>query len=311
MTPVFIGGAGRSGTTMLGAMIAPAVGGIAPPESHFVHELPLDRLDANEAARAVAGHWRFRIWEFEPEAPPSHLETGPEYARWLVQAYAAAQGVASPAWWVDHTPENALHWRTLFARFPDAKAIHLVRDGRGVMASIRPLPWGPTTLIGCATYWRERVEIGLRAEAEWGDRILRVRYEDVLTEASATLDRIADFLGVERRAEAQVSGQFATPSYTAKQHALVGRPPDPTRAHAWRAKVSAEDAEHFEALCGDLLSELGYARDFDAPRAPGAVQTAVSAVREEVAQKLILPLRRAKQRGPMVVGAWKARLKRS
>ena len=308
MRPVFIGGAGRSGTTMFGAMIAPAVGGVAPPESHFVHELPLERMDAQAAARAIAGHWRFRIWEFEPGAPPIHVSDGPAYARWLVEAYAASQAIPRPAWWVDHTPENVLHWRTLFARFPDAKAIHLVRDGRGVMASIRPRPWGPTTVIGCARYWRERVEVGLAAEAEWGERILRVRYEDILTRTSETLDRVALFLGAERREEAAITGQFRKPSYTEGQHALVGRPPDPSRANAWRAQVSARDAEAFEALCGDLLHALDYTTDYAEPRPPGAAARVASAAQEAIAQGVVLPLKRAKQRGPFVARALRSKL---
>ncbi len=39
---------------------------------------------------------------------------------------------------------------------------------------------------------------------------------------------------------------------------MTTQPPDPTRLARWREEMSAEDVAEFEAVAGELLSELGY-----------------------------------------------------
>jgi len=299
---VFIGGAGRSGTTMLGALLADALGGVATPESHFKHELPVDRWSATEAARGIAGHWRFRIWELDAPAPPDHVRSGTEYLSWLVANYAADHGVPEPRWWVDHTPENVLVWGRLFAMFPEAKGIHLVRDGRGVAASVRRLTWGPTTILGSARYWRARVDAGIAAEEAHPDRVLRVRYEELLEDPTSELDRIGAFLGATARADA-AGGRFETPAYTQDQHRLVGRPPDPSRAQSWARALTPRQIELFEAEAGTLLAALGYPRRFESPRGVRPLERWGAAGAEAVQQHLLLPVRRLGTRGRYVAQA--------
>jgi len=298
---------------MLGALMAEATGGVATPESHFKHELPLDRWSARRALRRIEGHWRFRIWELGPGSPPDDLGNGDEVLGWLVRRYAESQGRPRPTLWVDHTPENVLHWSPLFRRFPEAKGIHLVRDGRGVAASLQGLTWGPRTTLARARYWRDRVRAGLAAEAIHPDRLCRVRYEDLLADPATTVARLARFLEAEDPAPtgpsgAPTGGTFATPRYTRNQHRLVGQPPDPSRAQAWTRALPPREVELIEAVAGDLLDELGYPRRHPTPRPPSAGEVAGSRMVEALQQALVLPLRRIPTRGRYVLDAARRRL---
>src|SRR5690606_9333198 len=99
---------------------------------------------------------------------------------------------------VDHTPNNLRFAATLHLWFPEAKFIHLVRDGRAVAASVIPLDWGPNTVIRAASWWAERVAHGLAAESFFGpEKILRIYYEELVTYPRKTMEKVSDFLGIE------------------------------------------------------------------------------------------------------------------
>ena len=46
--------------------------------------------------------------------------------------------------------------------------------------------------------------------------------------------------------------------YHARQHRLVGQPPDRSRVDAWRESLTSRQIEIFEAEAGDFLTLLGY-----------------------------------------------------
>ena len=54
------------------------------------------------------------------------------------------------------------------------------------------------------------------------------------------------------------AASYQVPAYTARQHRLVGAPPDPSRVDAWRDQLRPEQVRAFERLTGELLDCLGY-----------------------------------------------------
>jgi hypothetical protein len=267
--PVFIGGCDRSGTTLLGSMLGAHSDCLCVPESQFkVGALSAGDVDgrAMDAARvlgAISKDRRFRLWEVGiPPASVFEGELGGSYAaliEWIVSRYGARVGRPAPRVWVDHTPSNVRHAVTLLDIFPDARMIHLVRDGRAVAASLLPLPWGPNRIDRAARHWVEMVGHGLAAEARWGgSRVARVRYEDVVQEPEATLRRLCAFLQIEYQPRMLRADGFRVPAYTREQHRRVGMPPDPGRVDAWRKALSPRQVEIFESVVGDFLWCFGY-----------------------------------------------------
>jgi hypothetical protein len=160
---------------------------------------------------------------------------------------------------VDHTPTNFRRALTLLSMFPDARFIHLVRDGRGVAASLLPLDWGPNTTLYAAEYWMARCAAGLAAESHLGaDRVLRLHYEDLVRNPEAALRRLAGFAGLEYE-PAMAEGAGLQPGrYHQRQHRLVGQPPEQSRIDGWRQRLTARQIEIFEAEAGEFLVTLGY-----------------------------------------------------
>jgi len=269
LQPVFIVGCARSGSTMLGAMVGAHPRVVCIPEAQFIVDLmprgddPNSEIDPVDVIDCIVKHWRFRVWEFDlGQRRPAHDDIKPTYRatiEWLVRQYAGSVDRSGARIWVDQAPDHVSHIWNLLQHFADAKFIHIVRDGRAVAASIMPLDWGPNEIYSAARCWEKRVGYGYVAAAALGpERVLHVRYEDVVERTEPTMRRVATFLGVDF-----VSGMLSTsglklPRFTRYQHQLIGVPPRSDRAESWRKTLSRREIEIFESVVGDLLPLLGY-----------------------------------------------------
>lgn len=267
--PVFIAGCDRSGTTMLGDMLGAGAGAFATPESQFLHEFaPLLHLGAfanrEEAAGWLAGHFRFATWEMgDAETLAELIDLGNPRATMenLLHRYLAITGGDTQAdTWVDHTPDNFKHYAVLKALYPDARFVHIVRDGRDVFNSLRPLDWGPNNAYMGTRHWAERLQQALAVELAEGDNCLRVRYEDILRNPERELARIAAFAGIPYEDAMVCGGGLLLPGFTRDQHRLVGSRPDASRIAQWCDRMSAREVAEFEAYpwSRTLLQRFGY-----------------------------------------------------
>jgi hypothetical protein len=266
---VFIGGCSRSGTTLLGAMLGQNRCAVTTPESHFKFAaLPANRSDLDEAVlrkalEVIERHWRFKIWETEVDTEEILAESaGTSYRGLLcslVGRYAIRVGRPEANTWVDHTPENVTYGLALRELFPDARFIHIVRDGRGVASSILPLDWGPNTVSRAAHWWVESVSHGLALEMALDEtRIRRVHYEDLVSNPGDTLREICAFLEMDYSPEMIEAAGFVVPDYTAPQHEMIGRKPSADRAVRWKKALTPRQIERFEHETRDFLAYLGY-----------------------------------------------------
>lgn len=145
----FIVGVARSGTTLLRSMLDRHPMLCILPETHFVPLLidafkraPLSRdeflekittfftwpdfrIDANELGRALSHSSEF------------NLTTG---LREFYGLYAQMHGKTG---WGDKTPTYSSHLLAISQTLPEARFVHLIRDGRAIASSRRQLNFGP------------------------------------------------------------------------------------------------------------------------------------------------------------------------
>ena len=205
---LLIGGCGRSGTTLLASALGRGAGTIVTPESQFkvemIRALRSRRLKGDPAAmyQWIERDSRFAaVWRLKPErrveeAGDDDLGVLRSVVLDLVDQYAGRQGVAGWRHWIDHTPENFREIASILQMFPDARFIHIVRDGRAAAASVLDLDWGPNDIIRAARWWTTEVALGLAMEATHPGRVLRIRYEDLTTDPQAWLAKAAAFAGL-------------------------------------------------------------------------------------------------------------------
>lgn len=283
MRPVFVGGCPRSGTTLLGALLGAHSRAVCVPEVHFkldlLHDLGWEEpVPVEQVARRLDRSWRYAVWGMSTSPQVLRAETtggkgeGITYRQameGIVRAYATEVEQEHSEVWIDHTPGNVRHTRKLLDQFPDAKFIHLVRDGRAVTASVLPLDWGPNSVFEARSWWPTYLAHGLAAELRYPQRVIRISYEALLGRPHRVLVKLCEFLDLESEPHMGSVTNFRVPRFTRGQHVLVTRPPDPSRIDAWKTALSPRQIELLEASVGDLLESLDYPLVFGG-RAAGA-----------------------------------------
>lgn len=264
MKQVFIGGCGRSGTTLLGALLGRKINSIVTPESQFKFDL-LNRPDESGLSylRELAGNWRFGNWDLDIISLERKMENVVSLSEFLsvtVKEYGAMNGGVDSNVWIDHTPNNIDYMIPMSKIFPDAKFVHLIRDGRAVAASVIPLPWGPNNILGAADWWIQRLAVGLAAELFFKPKkVIRIRYEDLVMNTTEELNRIIKFLGLKNHIDATDSErEMHLPGFTKAQHKLVNTPPDSSRIFSWKSTLTRRQIEIFELKALTLMKYLGY-----------------------------------------------------
>ena len=242
---VFVVGSPRSGTTFLAGAIGSLPGfvdlGEVPPLKAAVSELAA--LEPREAARRLR----------------------------RILGIARRAGLVGAVRAVEQTPELAHLVRVIPAAYPEARIVHIVRDGRDVVCSLLEKPWLRQEQVRSddaglpygshARFWVEpkrRAEFETASDARraaWVWRryvtaarsapaatpLLEIRYERMTEDPEAAAEELGHFLGTSSRLIAPAIGHAHADS--------VGR---------FRTDLSKEQLADVLDEAGDLLRELGY-----------------------------------------------------
>lgn len=273
--PVFIGGCDRSGTTLLGDLLGTSPWTLTTPESQFLHELLLHlKLGSfptpQDAARWLQNHFRFAAWDLQlaPEKLEQllALDNARDTIEGIIQGYARQYHPhkAGADVWVDHTPDNFKYHAMLKARFPEARFIHIVRDGRAVCASIKDLDWGPNNAYSASRHWADRLQQALAVESAEGDNCYRIHFEDLVANPAGELAKLCAFIDIPFDDAMIKGGGLVLPKFTRNQHRHVGQAPQASKADQWRQTLSRRELREFESypFSRTLLEHLGYPLEF-------------------------------------------------
>jgi hypothetical protein len=176
---------------------------------------------------------------------------------------------------------------SVHALWPQAKVVHLIRDGRNVclmalkaeqrsISARQYSSWAETPVATAALWWEWNIRQGQQASQGLGpERYLEIRYEAFRDGPAQECARLLTFLGVP----------FDDAVLRLMASQMQAAPADAWRVHAdWRSQMPGADVEFFEAAAGDLLDELGYTRARPSPSS-AALQQA-QAVRDRFLQEL-------------------------
>jgi|GEM_PF-437319 len=270
---IVIGGSARSGTTLLRTMLGRHSMIASCPETTVF----LKRISSPQAIAERLGWDAAEIEAWQRESR-SQVEFITRFAD------AVRQTSGKPVW-VEKTPKNVLRFGFVRRRFPQARIVHIVRDGRDVVCSLRRKPFakidsaswqGVHAARRCAVQWRDSVKAGLRFR---GDALYHeLRYEDLVHQPEATLRALLAFLGLPwdaaMLAPSPADGVDPYESRAAQPifDSSIGR---------WRTDLSDEDRRATLLLIGPQLMDLGYQSglvwDSGEPASIGAVPVQASA----------------------------------
>jgi len=256
---VFIGGCGRSGTTLFKEVLNrhPRLA-CGPETSLFGLPFSIDNI-------AVPwGMDRAELLAMQA-ACPNLLAFADRFA----DRFLAQEGKER---WVEKTPNNVRAIGPILSWYPNARFIHVIRDGRDVACSLRHHPKERiehgriipietnNPMDRCATRWRDDVCDGLAYRGH--PRVMEVRYEDLVRDPGDQFGRVCAFIGETfdesmlrpsanepARPGQNLNNPDASSSITPK---AIGR---------WERDLSGVERRVVDDIAGELLITLGYAPD--------------------------------------------------
>lgn len=239
---IFNVGARRSGTYWLQRIVCahPAVAEV-PSETHlFSHGIAplMERFQYEDPASREVG----RVYADRDQLI--------EDVRILCEGVFERFGTPEQQHIAERTPLHVFHLPLIAEVYPQARFVHIVRDGRDAVRSLVAQDWGPGTVAEAAEEWRSAVKTGRAAAGQLGSRLLEIRYESLLAEPRQGIGKIYAHLGLEGSLDAALEA--------AGKVANLGGHDKRVGAEKWREDWGKRELRDFERVAGGLMSELGY-----------------------------------------------------
>ncbi|MEM7062418.1 MAG: sulfotransferase [Cyanobacteria bacterium P01_B01_bin.77] len=206
---IFIVGCPRSGTTLLQSLLASHSAIASFPESKFFLRLIAEPRQQSRRYKLglASADIKPTLKRFldEVDAPDLTLPTLPFVRSYvagfdrILRQLAQRQGKHI---WLEKTPEHLHSIGDIQRYLPQAKIIHIVRNGTDTIASLydlcqrHPHIWGQyfEGLDGCIERWINDVTISRRYLNQPNHKV--VRYETLVDSTEAELQRLCQFLGI-------------------------------------------------------------------------------------------------------------------
>jgi len=280
MNPIFIGGCGRSGTTLavdllgMHPQLSPIyeTGFVIDLANYLLRDTGLSPFMVADEIREYMRRWS-RNLPFRPHEKreyerywhgPHHvlfthdfamartealiesfLATDAEagFRRFIRDLFAEHARLDGKPGWVNKTPRYILMLPLLQRLFPNMVFVHCLRDPRPVAASMLSRNWGPKTAAEAARFWLhciDRAEAFARAAP---DRYAELRYEALMEDPEGALSRTLGRLGLGDEAGAMLARY---------REQIALRPP------ADREALDPALIEAVEAAAGPAMARLGY-----------------------------------------------------
>lgn len=263
-SPIFVGGVGRSGTTLMRVMLDSHPRICCGPELKVLPYI----ADQYQMFTATGGAIDLAMKSYGNTLSDVQARYR-AFIEGLVENFRRAAGKPR---WAEKTPQNVNVMVTLAEIFPDARFICLLRDGRDVACSLVTMDWinlstgrkadYVASMTGAARHWRDTVLLAREqaAHPSLTGRVLEVRYEALVTEPAATMREVLAFLG-EEWDEAVLAHHTKNHRYESTESSTVQarKPLDQSSLGRWQQDMTERDKAEFKAEAGALLTALGYA----------------------------------------------------
>lgn len=270
----------RSGSTFLSDMLVKHPEIALTPESNLLanlwnwagedDQIIETSVQLTDALKAVYTEVKFATWNMDMYELKEHLEQFLPFRvsslfYEIVKSYSKKNfptaknfGLKKGGWYLENID-------ILFKLYPNARVLHIIRDGRAVYASSKRAIHSETGFlfevdpIKSAQAWK-RV-INYTESYRTDQRYLEIRYEDLINATENTIKEILSFLKVDLTFTEKVTLPYRT-EYTHTKyfhlHPNVGKAPNPNRIYSWKNELSSTEIEKFEILAKGELIQKGY-----------------------------------------------------
>jgi len=286
--PFFIGGIGRSGTTLLSMMLDSHRDIKCGPELHFRAPKNLGPYILEAMA-----HWGKPKKDVPHELQPGwvfiarveRFGVSAESLRQLLESLAARKfgafagrcdlvdrigniamlGAGKGRWGMKIMQDIGVLDRYHNSRlWKGARFIHVIKDPRGQVVSLRKVNWGPNSIHDIVNAWVSSIQMSRRAAAYCGAALLEVNFTHLVEDPRATMGKVLRFLGEPWDENVlrhdQMPHTFLESPYGHPSAKQVARPVDVSMAGQWRVALDEGEAEAIMEMApvALLAKELGF-----------------------------------------------------
>jgi hypothetical protein len=277
---LFIVGAARSGTTLLQRMLDAHSELAVLHETHWIPRLyregtgiasdgavTVELLDRLMADRRF-GNLGLDRSELERLFPVGEGISYADYVGRILDRYGELRGKRLVG---EKTPGYVREMGVLHALWPEARFVHVIRDGRDVTLSMigwrrarRSVGRFPVfeddPVSASALWWKWHVQLGRQEGSRLGGALYHeVRYERLVADPASECAALCEFLGLPYE-ESMLAFHQGRKRDDPRLDAKRAWRPVTAGLRDWRTEMPRDEVERFEAAAGELLDELGYPR---------------------------------------------------
>ena len=278
-SPIFIGGLYKSGTSLLRAMLSNH-SNIAGGLETFWFDLDFSGKDLKGSKRNWDGTRDEPLQEHVSRlaayydiskkaalAMAEQCSSGEEFIENFMSQHARQKGKNR---WVEKTPANTLHIERIFAFWPQAYFIHVVRDPRDVYSSnaLKSEEWSDPAIF--SNLWIKFINAHEEAKkTSWSRSMIEIRYEDLVLYPEKIMrgilnfirepweDSVAEFQGESKDME-KVQNITGKTSSTLMR---LSQPLSATRIGAWKKELNTtEKLSQLE----EIIKQAGFSEIWNA-----------------------------------------------
>lgn len=282
----FILGRPRSGTTLLRTLFDAHPNVATPVECAFiinmrqkyekVHHWSSEQL--LEFYEDVQKHIKFDTWNIDLDKLKANLlacegeNTFQTVCKVVYYTYESLFPKEEIQWIGDKNPVYATYTKELLKLFPDAKFIHLTRDHRDNIVSLKNVDFeGPFAAL-LAYRWRHSARGLHYIKKKHSGRFYTIRYEDLVTEPVKYYQELCNFLGIAYHDEVfefyKMQGEAMKKfdhTRIMKYHKSLFSPINNKKVGVWKKELSDLDVRIADFVCGRWVEVQGYERKYHWP----------------------------------------------
>jgi len=268
-SPFFIVGTQRSGTTLLRLILNSHSKIAVPEEGTFLMPLLKEKYlnytfkgkELDRLIKYISQNPQFELWnkdftEFFREVRNKGRTTLKEFISGLYSFYAKKEG---KIFWGDKTPSFFRKIDVLKKLFPEAKFIHIVRDGRDIFNSWRKMDPTKNNAPVIALDWIYKIKKIEKSFQKMNPKDnLTIRYEDLLDDPKKTVSSIGKFLEIDFE-ETMLEFYKQSGKYIGKHHSpLIYKSITNVNKFKWKKTLTKNEIGSFALVAKKYLKKYGY-----------------------------------------------------
>ena len=169
----------------------------------------------------------------------------------------------------DKNPIYSVNFPEVFPIFENAKYIHLTRDYRDQIVSMKKMDFEMSHPALVAYRWRLSMKQIQKFRQKFPDKFYSLKYEDLVSEPKQILEQLCDFLGVEFAEQMlefhskDAGKDFLPEAAMNKYHSSLFNPLTTSKVKTWETKLNKKEIIIADMVVGSSAELAGYKRKYD------------------------------------------------